>query len=307
MKKLAVLLIITLPVLLSSCALNDAITNIMNDVPEAVIDASVEEGYAPLKVKFSAHNSHDDGEIKTYYWDFGDLNAPDPATGVAVTHNYEYPGSYLVKLTVTDNKGKLNYEKALINVTNPAPVASFYMNTDEPVEGNDVSFNATDSYDPNGTIVSYDWDFGDGNTGSGVEVTYSYSDLGYHIVTLTATDNYGATTIVRHGLNVQPYGIGCGVDAPLAVITGLPPCKGWVVGVPIELDGSSSRAAEGVIVYYKWDFGDGELAAGAHVTHTYTKSGRYIISLTVTDDSGTRATAYGTIDINDSCCGTPGL
>ncbi len=307
MRRLAVFLIITLPLLLSGCALNDAISNIMNDFPEAVIDASVKEGYAPLRVEFSALYSHDDGEIKTYYWDFGDLNDPDPATGVTVTHNYEYPGNYLVKLTVTDNEGKLNYEKALINVTNPAPVPSFYMNTDAPVEGDDVLFNATDSYDANGTIVSYDWDFGDGNTGSGVEVTHSYSEVGYHRVTLTATDNYGETSVVRHGLDVQPHGIGCGVDAPLAVITGLPPCEGWEAGVPIELDGSSSRAAEGVIVSYKWNFGDGEFAAGARVTHTYEQSGRYTISLTVTDDSGTRATAYGAIDINISGCGVPGL
>jgi hypothetical protein len=181
------------------------------------------------------------------------------------------------------------------------------MNTDAPLEGDDVSFNASASYDANGTIVSYEWDFGDGDSGSGVEAIHSYSDLGYHIVRLTATDNYGAATVVRHGIDVQPFRIGCGVDAPLAVITGLPPCEGWEVGVPIELDGSSSRAAEGVIVHYKWDFGDGELAAGANVTHTYKKGGRYIVSLTVTDDSGSRATAYGTIDINERGCGVPGL
>jgi PKD repeat protein len=307
MRKLGVFLVITLPIVLSGCALNNAITNIMNDVPEAVIDASPKEGYAPLQVIFSAGNSQDDGDIASYYWDFGDTYDPNPTTGITANHYYEYPGTYLVKLTVTDNKGKLSYKKELITVTNPAPVASFYMSNDAPKEGDEVSFNATGSYDANGTIVSYDWDFGDGDTGSGVEVTHSYSDVGYHRVALTATDNYGATTVVRHGLNVQPFRVDCGVDAPLAVITGLPSCKGWEAGVPIELDGSSSRAADGVIVHYKWDFGDGEFAAGACVSHTYEKSGSYIVSLTVIDDAGTRATAFGTIDINDSGCGVPGL
>jgi len=73
----------------------------------------------------------------------------------------------------------------------------------------------------------------------------------------------------------------------------MPGCAGVKVGTPITLDGSYSRAAEGTIVRYKWDFGDEQTATGAIVTHTYQQTGRFRVTLTVNDDSGNQATAYG--------------
>ncbi len=314
MKRIAVLLIIALPIILTGCALDDVISPMVNKIPQAVIDASPQQGPAPLQVQMSAHYSHDDGTITSYYWDFGDPQDPAPATGMTVSHNYVHPGTYLVKLTVTDDKGKMNYEKIAITVTNPPPVASFSMDNDAPVTGDDVSFTAAGSYDANGTIVSYDWDFGDGSTGTGVETTHTYSDIGYYIVILTVTDNDGATTVVRHAVDVhEDTGSSCsgghcgGPDIPLAVITGLPSCSGGKTGVAVELDGSASRAADGVIVSYKWEFGDGQTGSGEQVTHVYQQSGRYVVTLTVTDDVGTKGTAYGSLDINTSGCGVPTL
>ena len=314
MKRLALLIVIALPIILTGCALDDVISPMVNKVPEAVIDAAPQQGPAPLQVQMSAHYSHDDGTIASYYWDFGDPQDPAPATGMAVTHNYVHPGTYLVKLTVTDDKGKMNYEKIAITVTNPAPVASFSMDNDAPVTGDEVSFTAAGSYDANGTIVSYNWDFGDGTTATGVETTHSYDDIGYYIVILTVTDNDGATTVVRHAVDVhEDTGSSCGSggcggpDIPLAVITGLPSCSGGQTGVAVLLDGSASRAADGVIVSYRWEFGDGQTGSGEQVTHVYQQSGRYVVTLTVTDDTGTKGTAYGSLDINTSGCGAPTL
>jgi YD repeat-containing protein len=55
-----------------------------------------------------------------------------------------------------------------------------------------VPFNGGNSYDPDGTIISYSWTFGDGGTGSGVGPTHAYSGTGTYTVTLTVTDNFGA-------------------------------------------------------------------------------------------------------------------
>lgn len=313
MKRLALLIVITLPIILTGCALNDMISPMVNKIPQAVIDASPQQGPAPLQVQMSAHYSHDDGTITSYYWEFGDPQDPAPATGMTVSHKYVHPGTYLVKLTVTDNKGKMNYEKIAITVTNPPPVASFFMDNDAPVTGDEISFDASGSYDSNGSIVSYDWDFGDGSTGSGAKTTHTYNDVGYYIVTLTTTDNDGATTVVRHAVDVQAADSSCttghcgGPDIPLAVITGLPSCAGGQTGVAVDFDGSSSRAANGVIVSYKWEFGDGQTATGVNVTHVYQQSGRYVVTLTVTDDAGVKGTASGAIDINTASCGTPTL
>jgi hypothetical protein len=59
--------------------------------------------------------------------------------------------------------------------------------------GNPVTFDGSGSVDPDGTIVSYDWDFGDGGTGTGVSPTHTYAGAGTYTVTLTVTDNDGAT------------------------------------------------------------------------------------------------------------------
>ncbi|MEA3239847.1 MAG: PKD domain-containing protein [Candidatus Bipolaricaulota bacterium] len=313
MKRIALLLVIALPIVLTSCALDDVISPMVNKIPEAVIDASSQQGSAPLQVQLSAHYSHDDGTIVSYYWDFGDPQDPTPGTGMTASHNYVHPGTYLVKLTVTDDEGKLNYEKIVITVTNPAPVASFSMDNDAPVTGDEVSFTAAGSYDSNGTIVSYDWNFGDGSTGTGVETTHTYNDIGYYIAILTTTDNDGATTVVRHAVDVHEDTGSCGSggcggpDIPLAVITGLPSCSGGETGVAVEFDGSASRAADGVIVSYRWEFGDGQTGTGVRINHVYQQSGRYVVTLTVRDDAGTKGTAYGALDINTSSCGLPTL
>ncbi len=309
MRKIAILLVVALPIILTGCALDDIVSPMVNQTPEAVIDASPQEGTSPLTVQFNAHYSHDDGTISSYYWDLGDPHDPAPATGMSVDHTYTYAGTYLVKLTVTDNQGKMNYEKIAITVTNPAPVASFYLSDDSPCSGTEVSFAAHGCYDANGEIVSYDWDFGDGSTGSGEEATHTFTDAGYYVVKLTVTDNDGATTVVRHAVDVQDESssscsggsCGSGPDIPLAVITGLPSCSGGTVGTAIEFDGSYSRAAEGNIVSYLWNFGDGEIGSGACVSHTYEESGRFIVTLTVTDDAGTKGTAYGAVSIGTAC------
>ena len=59
--------------------------------------------------------------------------------------------------------------------------------------GSPVTFDGSGSYDPDGSIVAYDWDFGDGNTGTGVSPTHTYAAVGAYIVKLTVTDNGGLT------------------------------------------------------------------------------------------------------------------
>ncbi len=76
---------------------------------------------------------------------------------------------------------------------NNPPIASFTYVPKNPAVGQQISFTASSSYDPDGNIVSYDWDFEDGNSGSGVNPTHAYAQDGTYTVTLTVTDNDGAT------------------------------------------------------------------------------------------------------------------
>ena len=80
-------------------------------------------------------------------------------------------------------------------VPNQPPIASFTYSPEKPVVNQPVTFDASSSYDPDGTIVKYEWDFGDGNITNTTEevIKHSYSEAGNYEVTLTVTDDDGAT------------------------------------------------------------------------------------------------------------------
>jgi PKD repeat protein len=167
-----------------------------NQAPTARITASPTSGEAPLSVSFNASGSTDpDGSIVSYSWNFGEGTS---GTGVTRGHTYNNSGNYTVSLTVTDDDGATDSASTVIQVTTPpipnqAPTASF---TATPSSGNaplSVSFNASASSDPDGTIVSYSWNFGDGATTTGVSRSHTYDSAGNYTATLTVTDDDGAT------------------------------------------------------------------------------------------------------------------
>ncbi|MCK5031082.1 MAG: PKD domain-containing protein, partial [Thermoplasmatales archaeon] len=128
-------------------------------------------------------------------WDFGDGSISYQENP---THTYYYAGTYQVTLTVV-NEGGIN-DTILKNITvskvthpsNNPPTADangpYYRHV-----GQTITFDGSKSSDLDGTIVSYDWDFGDGNTGVGVTSTHIYSSAGTYTMILTVTDNEGAT------------------------------------------------------------------------------------------------------------------
>jgi PKD repeat protein len=145
-------------------------------------------------VTFDGSASDDpDGDIVRYDWDFGDSTIANDA-GPTPRHTYTTNSKYLVTLTVTDNSGETDTDVTIINVGvgNLPPQAD----AGDSVSGKvrrDITFDGTGSSDPDGNIVSYAWEFGDGNTGTGPNPTHSYADAGKYFVTLTVTDSDGAT------------------------------------------------------------------------------------------------------------------
>jgi PKD repeat protein len=146
----------------------------------------------PLTVIFDGSESEDvDGEIVSYRWEFGD-GAGDE--GVQVTHVYENGGDYTARLVVTDNEGKTGIATELIDVYQP-PVALF---TCEPTFGQPplvVKFDASDSYDEDGEIKTYKWDFGDGIQALSKKTTHTYGTPGNFMARLQVVDddNYTGT------------------------------------------------------------------------------------------------------------------
>ncbi|MEM1564180.1 MAG: PKD domain-containing protein, partial [Candidatus Bathyarchaeia archaeon] len=144
------------------------------------------------------------GIIIRHKWSFGDGTY---AVGKIVTHTYSSPGVYMVTLNVTNSKGLWSIIQKQIEVLGlpGAPIANFTYAPVNPIIGQIATFDASSSYDPDGTIVSYNWNFGDGYTAEGAIVTHSYVEEGNYKVTLTVVDNDGkSSTISRTVTVVRP-------------------------------------------------------------------------------------------------------
>jgi len=156
------------------------------------------------------------------------------------------------------------------------PVAIFTTSTSRAVAGTPVSFNATDSYDPDGNIEHYHWNFGDGNTTTIDDpiITHSYTSADDCTVTLTVEDNKQLTNSTQATITI--------IDYPHADFTYYPTAP--LVGATITFNASNSQANGGEIINYRWYFGDGNSAIGITANHAYGAAGKYEVVLNVTDD-----------------------
>jgi PKD repeat protein len=139
----------------------------------------------------------------------------------------------------------------------------------------DVDGSASSDSD-GGSIVSYDWDFGDGNTDSVADPDpHTYGADGSYTISLTVTDDGGLTDTATTDVDVDD-GIN---DPPVAVIKSIN-----CTGLSCDYDGSDSFDPDGSVTGYSWAFGDGNPGSGATGTHVYTSAGLYTVTLTVTDN-----------------------
>jgi hypothetical protein len=142
-----------------------------------------------------------------------------------------------------------------------------------------VIFDGTGSSDPDGGMLLYAWDFGDGSPiGKGVKPTHTYTAVGVRNVTLTVIDE--ADTPASDSAAAL---IASGDLPPVADAGG--PYKGKK-GKPMTFDGTGSDDPDGGNLLYAWDFGDGNIGSGPTPDHTYDEKGTYNVILTVRDDSG---------------------
>jgi chitodextrinase len=141
------------------------------------------------------------------------------------------------------------------------------------------------SSDPDGVIVDYRWDFGDGQTGTGVTPSHTYTDPGLFTISLTVFDDQGANSNCSTTAEVDVPG---DPNAPPICDAG-GPYRG-VVGRPVTFDGTDAPDPDGIVVAYIWNFGDGQTATGATPSHTYFLPGFFTVSLMVTDDDGGSST-----------------
>ena len=175
---------------------------------------------------------------------------------------------------------------------NIPPVAEFSFYPLNPRVHETVVFNASLSYDSDGFIFSYFWDFGDGNrsVSSNPIIYHCFSSAGNFLVNLTVMDNLGSlnsTFEVVHIIAVAPY----------AFFTWSP--ERPEAGSPVFFDASNSTANDDRIISYAWDFGDGfsVVESNSCVVHVFQSFGKYEVTLNVTNSEGASSVAVKVIQV----------
>ncbi|UCG70445.1 MAG: PKD domain-containing protein [Thermoplasmata archaeon] len=162
----------------------------MNQMPIAIASADAQTVNMGVPVDFFGHMSHDpDGYLVSYLWEFGDGGSD---FGENSSHVYDTPGEYPVTLTVTDDLDATSADSMAIWVLDPAnepPVAEARCEPKKVKVGEEVRFYGDSSQDPDGVIISYHWDFGDGNHSTKANPSHVYGSSGTYSVILTVSDN----------------------------------------------------------------------------------------------------------------------
>ena len=248
----------------------------------------------PVEVGFDATGIPVDEKIYTiqsYTWDFGDGNSSNGQTTSHVyTHKAEGDGVYTVTLTVKymDLKSGETFNdtyKTQVGIANEQTAAAFTATPDSGETPLDVHFDATGSYDPDGEIVSYEWDMnndGKFDDAEGEETDYTFTQEGDYTVTLRVTDNSGAYNTTSKVIKAGSVG---GLRAVISSSAG--ENGTYTVGDEYEFTGSLSEVDTGKITKYTWNYGDGSKSAESKtVKHTFDEAGSYTVSLSVQDADG---------------------
>ncbi|MFA5771162.1 MAG: PKD domain-containing protein [Thermoplasmata archaeon] len=263
--------------------------------------ANITEITSGQSISFTAPNAtdidtHASGNPIIYQWNFGDGCIE---IGKEIAHTFAHGGNYNVVLTILDDDNEsaegnfttnviVNNRKPIVNVTDTTQIVS----ASETKSGQSIAFTAPNATDPDTNTsdnpVTYLWDFGDGSTSAEKTPNHTYNKSGFFNVTLKIIDDSNETVVKYipiQILNTPP--LVSNVSAPKAGDAG----KGLSFA-------ANCADADGAIVDYIWDFGDGTTEKGSEVTHVYKRGGAYTVTLIVTDNEGGVTNTTTTVNVS---------
>lgn len=208
----------------------------------------------------------------TFNWSFGDGTT---SQAISPTHIYQIPGHYTITLEVINPAGCRATTTTDVDIY-PAPDASFTANNG--CAGTQVQFTNTSTIS-SGTIVGYQWYFGDSTTSALANPSHTFTTPGTYTVTLIAISDLGCTDTISQQITIYYLPVANFVNMNAA---GCGP-------LPVAFT-DSSFIQSGSITSWVWNFGDGEGDTIQNPVHIYQQSGAYTVSLTVTSDNGCTST-----------------
>jgi len=242
--------------------------NMLGGEPNVDFYWSPETPTTQQTVYFFDNSTDPDGyeDIYNWTWVFGDGSV---AYGKNVTHRFADNGNYDVTLVVRDHSSGGNSATKQIHVFNVAPKPDFYWTR----EGNAIRFLDYSS-DPDGSIVNWTWDFGDGNISYEQNPLHQYSKNKTYTVTLTVEDDDNEKNETSKTIDFTN-------PLPTADFTWMPEYP-TIVSIVSFIDLSND---DGTIVNYTWDFGDGNISYEKNPNHQYSNKKTYVVTLKVIDDN----------------------
>lgn len=268
--------------------------NSVNDTPVATNDLATTVEDTAVTISVLANDTDEDNDPLSV------TNLTQPANGTAAlnadntvtyTPNTAFIGEDAFTYTAYDGTAYSNVATVSVTVSEINNPPNADAGSDQTAdEGASVNFDGSGSSDSEGTITSYEWDFGDGYSDTGITVSHVYADNDTYTITLTVTDDDGDTDTDTATVtidNVAPS-VEAGTNQTVNE------------GDTVSFSGSFSDPGSGDTHTIEWDFGDSTTASGTLTpTHVYGDNGNYTVSLRVTDDDGDWDTDTLTVTVNN--------
>ncbi|WP_248517567.1 PKD domain-containing protein [Salinarchaeum laminariae] len=248
--------------------------------PNASLSVSNATPKAGQSVTLDASNATSSAAVTEYRWDTdGDGTTDVTTTTPVIDHAFQRAGPRTVTVTVDDG-----YESGVasvdVNVSDETPPTAQIATNGTTAATKPLAFSANESAD-NGAIVSYEWQFGVGETTNGSNVTHTYATAGEYDVQLTVTDSAG---------NVNSTNATVTVTDPPGPVASLVALDATTVNETVSFDASGSET--GPNASYAWSIDGTPInATGPTLQHPFETPDTYNVSVTVSDDYGTDTNA----------------
>lgn len=256
---------------------------VLNVAPAAMFDWSPSNPSTMSLIQFSDSSADPDGSIVEVRWGFGDGTSSDVNSP---THQYADDGAYTVSLTIKDDDGASNTTSRVVQVSNSLAFISFEMST-SPTSLENVSFFDR-SNDPDGTIVSRNWSFGDGSWSEELSPVHIYARPGDYVIVLTIEDDDGGVNSTQATLRVRNL-------SPVSDFDWEPESESAASTIRFR---NIASDPDGSVASCAWAFGDGWTSTDSSPEHVFSGEGIYDVTLTVTDDWGNTSSATKAIVVS---------